>query len=304
MTLVVEIGSGIREANSYVSVAFITAYLTQRSRETENNWNTATVAQHEAAATAATQYIDTRWGGRFKGTQSVFFSGELAQALVDFDGQPGDGDTITLGQQLYTFRTVLGTALENGEVLIGVDVEASAQNFIDAVKGGDGRDTTYSKSLQSNRSAGAVFDDGSTSRVVLEALSSGVAGNDIILAKTAANITIAVTFVNGIEATPQPLQFPRINIWDPEGLPVFNIPLKLQHATAEYAVRARASELYQDPTVDASGKSVVELTKRVGPISTSTKYERGSSLSQLLRPYPAADRLLSDYILPAGRAIR
>ena len=33
---------------------------------------------------------------------------------------------------------------------------------------------------------------------------------------------------------------------------------------------------------------------------TETEYSEGSHLSITLRPYPAADRLLTDYIFPPG----
>lgn len=301
--LIIETGSGIRRANSYVTVTIITNYLTERGRETENSWSTATTAQQEAAAIAATQYIDTRWGPRFKGTRAVIFGGANAQAQVDFSANAADGDTLTLDQQVYTFRTVLGTTLENGEVLIGADSEESGNNLFNAISGGGDRGTSYSSALPSNRAAQAAFEESSTTRMRFTAGFPGLAGNDIPLAATG-NLSVTTQFTNGIDTKPQPLEFPRSLLFDRDNIQVVGVPPKVRDATAEYAVRAHAAQLYQDPTVDDTAKTVTEKFEKIGPIEERTRYEAGGSLSQLIRPYPAADRLLDEYVLPAGGAFR
>ena len=74
MALVIETGDGVPNANTYVDIDFATAYLTQRSRLTENGYDTATEAVKEGALVSATEYIDTRWGTRFKGRRYKKFS--------------------------------------------------------------------------------------------------------------------------------------------------------------------------------------------------------------------------------------
>lgn len=307
MTLIVETGSGLRTANSYTTAAFVTAYLTNLGRATENAWDSINDAAKKAALIQATQYIDTRWGQRFKGTRNTHFRGSNAQALMAFSGVPIADDTITVGLQVYKFVAVL-TTLSNDEILIGVDADETATNFINAVLGASTvAGTTHSKALPPNDAVFAKLEEGSTTSILLEARLSGVTGNSIPLSESAANFTLTTaTFLNGLDQAVQALEFPRQNMFDRNGIQVVGLPTNLLHACSEYAVRAASTStsLYVDPTVDASGRVVAEKSSQVGPIKESTRFEEGATLSQVLRPYPAADRLLSEYILPAGRSFR
>ena len=85
------------------------------------------------------------------------------------------------------------------------------------------------------------------------------------------------------------------------------LPVCLQKATCEYAIRAKAGPLAPDPTTDPSGYQVARLSERVGPIQTDTEYavKGPGSTQQLLKPYPAADMLLRPILLASyGRVIR
>lgn len=102
----------------------------------------------------------------------------------------------------------------------------------------------------------------------------------------------------------QPLGFPRACLYDRAGQLVEGIPEKLKKATAEYALRALSGELMPDPTVDASGAMVIGNRQKVGPIETEVTYAASMGV-KTLKPYPAADRLLSEYVHGAGaRAVR
>lgn len=306
MTLIVETGSGLRTANSYTTAAFVTTYLTALGRVTENLWSTIDDAAREAALIQATQYIDTRWGQRFKGNRNTHFRGSPAQALVAFTGLPTADDTITVGSQVYKFVAAL-TTLSNDEILIGTDADETATNFINAVLGASTvAGTTHSKALPPSDTVLAKLEEGSTTSILLEARLRGVAGNSIVLAETADNFAITTAFTNGLDQAVQALEFPRQNMFDRNGIQVVGLPVNLLHACSEYAVRAASTttSLYVDPTVDATGRVVAEKSSQVGPIKESTRFEEGAALSQVLRPYPAADRLLSEYILPAGRSFR
>ena len=57
---VVEDGTGLADATSYVSVAFSDVYL-------DDVWDAYTDAVKETSLMAATEYIDVLYGGRFKG---------------------------------------------------------------------------------------------------------------------------------------------------------------------------------------------------------------------------------------------
>jgi hypothetical protein len=96
----------------------------------------------------------------------------------------------------------------------------------------------------------------------------------------------------------QALSFPRISLYDNAGRVIEGIPVRLKQATAEYAKRALTEELISDPTLDVSGNAIVSKTEKVGPIEESTTFSQGSP--QLFKNYPAADRLLEEYITAAG----
>lgn len=101
----------------------------------------------------------------------------------------------------------------------------------------------------------------------------------------------------------QALSFPREGIRDRDGYKVEGIPTRLKQAISEYALRASDAALLPDPTVDPSGRPIVEFSEKVGPIEESTRFQEGGS-QVILRPYPAADRLIADYVFPAGRTFR
>lgn len=175
MAFVVEDGTGVVGANAYCEVAFVTDYLTDRNRQTENGWNTASVAAQQAAIVAATDYIETRFGH------------------------------LVLGYLQYPDK-------------------------------------------------------------------------------------------------PQGLSMPRTHLRDRAGRLVEGIPDNWKKATAEYAVRAVAgAKLMPDPVVDDSGRAVKRKREVIGPIVTELEYEGGPAFSHLLKPYPAADRLLYEYLAGGGQ---
>ena len=74
MPLVVETGSGLTTADSYVGLTEAGTYHTAFTRGTA--WSSATDPDREKALRAATQFIDNRYGPRFKGRRT-----NLQQAL-------------------------------------------------------------------------------------------------------------------------------------------------------------------------------------------------------------------------------
>ncbi len=305
MALILETGSGLRVANSYISIAFVTSYLTNLGRETENSWDTATDPQKEAAAIAGSQYVDTRWGAQFKGTKQTRYDGSSAQALLLMVLIPVADEITIIGTQAYKWVAAL-TSLSNNEIVIGADVDACATNLIAAIVGSDDRGTLFSNALPANDSVGAELEEGTTDSILLTARQIGASGNDIPIDVTGTpNLTLTVAFQNGLEADDQALEFPRTGLWSPDGTQIIGIPSKLKQSCAEYAIRSHAASLYQDPVIDETSRAVTGKREKVGPIETETSYEEGSSAhSQLIKPYPAADRLLKDYVIPGGRAFR
>lgn len=64
MAFVAEDGTGLSNATSYISIAFADTYHTDRGNAA---WASATEASRQAALIRATDYIDKRFGKRFKG---------------------------------------------------------------------------------------------------------------------------------------------------------------------------------------------------------------------------------------------
>lgn len=294
MALIVENGQGLRGAESYVSVAFADAYLTARNRSAENSWGSALTAVKEAALRAASEYIDNRWGTRFRGVRQYAYAGRAAIAEYIFSGLPVADETLTIGDRTYTFVSSLSEFVEN-QVLIGASAAACAENLIAAINGGATAGETYSSLTTANVSVLATLQDDGVS-VRLTARNAGSEGNEIPLTGTVTNLTQTSGFVGGTDTGTQALEFPRSALYDRAGVVVAGIPDKLKHATVEYAVRSLTSPLFADPVVDPSGRVIIR--DKVGPLET--EFAQGGSLDLLIKPYPAADRLLAQYVTSGG----
>lgn len=78
MSLAVEDGSGVSGADSYASVAVISAYWAGRSNRGEAaTWAVAEEAAQEAAAREATQYLDAVYGPYYLGLRASYEQGLL-----------------------------------------------------------------------------------------------------------------------------------------------------------------------------------------------------------------------------------
>lgn len=300
MVFIVETGSGTPGANALASVAFVTAYLTDRGREAENDWVYKTELEQQAFIVAATDYIETRWGQRFKGSKAnTLIAGRSASGRITLSGLPANGETLTLGQK--TYRMVNALTQEN-DVLIGADVTETIANLVEAINYVGELGTTYQEDTLPNYEALAFDEDPS---LVVAALTVGESGNLIAWSTTIALATITGTgfLEDGLDESEQPLSFPRIGLYTRDGKRVIGVPLKAKQACAEYSVRAAAVVLAPDPTIDARLAPVAKVREKVGPIETETQYANGA-LPTLIKPYPAADRLLAEYVTAAGGVIR
>jgi hypothetical protein len=107
-----------------------------------------------------------------------------------------DGDTITVGSQVYTFKTALTPA--DYEVLIGADSTASLLNLQRAINNSGGTPGTDYQVPAANTSATAYAIDGT--EMLLRALTAGTAGNSIALEETSAQLS-RTAFSGGSNAT-------------------------------------------------------------------------------------------------------
>lgn len=301
MTFIVESGSGTPGANAYAPVAFVTAYLTDRGRSTENGWAASTTQQKQESIVKATDYIEQRWGPRFGGYKAnTAVAGRVASGAIELASLPLDGSTFTVGQRTYR---MVDTLAQEGDVLIGVDITTTIANMVAAVNlDAAALDVTVEGHTQPNYDAVAVDQ---SPEIAIAARTEGESGNNIAFETdiVGATITGSGTLVDGVDSGEQPLSFPRRGLFTDSGIEIAGVPAKVKQATAEYAVRALAAVLSPDPTVDPRLVPVASLRTKVGPIEKETRYDTTSAVD-LIKPYPAADALLASYLAVGGGAIR
>lgn len=110
---------------------------------------------------------------------------------------PGDGDTVTIGTTVYTFKLVLTGAAY--EVLIGASAAAALDNLKSAVNGTAGAGTTYGTGTVAHPTVAAVTNTNTTQLFV--ARTGGTAGNSIATTETSAHLSFgATTLASGASA--------------------------------------------------------------------------------------------------------
>ena len=106
-------------------------------------------------------------------------------------------------------------------------------------------------------------------------------------------------FIGAAVEDTQSLSWPRVDAGD---YAENEIPVKLQRATCEYALRALTAALAPDPAVDESGASVVTVRKKLGPLE-KTFQVLDTGKPDLIRAYPAADMIIGPLLLPAASRV-
>lgn len=80
------------------------------------------------------------------------FNGDAASGWVLYAGQPSDGDTVTVGTRVYTYKNTLAAA---NQVKIGATLAASIANLAAAINADVGEGTTYGTSTVRHEEAAA-----------------------------------------------------------------------------------------------------------------------------------------------------
>ena len=299
MPLIIEDGSGVANANTYVTQTYVINHLTDRGRQLENDWENLESAAKDGHIIMATDYLENRFRLQFKGVKE-FKELKLAKNLLTFGANPLDTETVVVGSRTYTFNTVLGGA---DSVLIGSNASESLDNLIDAINlDPDGEGVTYGTgTLVHDDVTARAFEDDS---IIVEAKEAGVAGNSIATTTSVTGATWTNATLTGGTDTgrPQPLSFPRLNLRDRDGILLTGIPDRLKQAIAEYAVRNAGSTLHPDPDV-TTGMQVIEKKEKVDVIEEVTKWQEGGNVQTII-PYPAADALLREFLMLGGTLLR
>jgi hypothetical protein len=127
--------------------------------------------------------------------------GVAALGTLTTSAIPANGATVTIGTQVYTFKTALTapTPLAN-EVLIGISAAAALDNLKSAVNKTAGGGTTYAAATVIHPTVTATDNTDSTQLFVAKV--AGVAGNAIATLESSAALSFgAVTLTGGVNCT-------------------------------------------------------------------------------------------------------
>jgi hypothetical protein len=273
MSMIVEDGSGIYEANSYAGLSYAHSYLHHRNRH--SSWDAASSVIREAALIAATDYIDKRFGAMFLGSKKYLDLSVAASNYLQFASQPTNGNTITIGSVTYTY---VSNNPNGNDIQIGSNVSTTIGLTL----------TALSTHPQVDAKAA-----GSTSIIVRNKLTGEQP--DVLCSAISNHISWDYDkLVGGSDSLEQTLEWPRVDVFSRAGVPLMSVPEKLRQATVEYAVRALNETLMPDPAVGETGQDIRRQFEKVGPIETEVVYS--NSVKQIFKKFPAADRLLSELI--------
>lgn len=122
--------------------------------------------------------------------------------LVSTGTRVSDGEKVTIGTTVYTFKTALTNPAVAYEVLIGANTGAQATNLVAAIMGTAGAGTTYGTGTVAHTLVSAAVAD--TDDVALTAKTKGVAGNAIATSDDSDQLSwaeTAETLEGGIDGT-------------------------------------------------------------------------------------------------------
>lgn len=275
MAFIVEDGTGKKGATSYATVAYFRAYMADRGIDV----TTWTDAEVQACLIKATDYIDTRWRSSLLG-QRQYDEGLYSRSVFTLTDLPSAGESIVIDGEAYTFQA---TPSLDTDIEIGDTIEETFENLESVV-------------LENQDSEDPVMVDCEMIDPDIWSLTIYTVRDGITTTTTCVNGSFDVATSTGYSGKRQPREFPREYLYDAQGEEVEGIPENLKAATCEYAYRSKTVTLAPDPEVDAS---ISSISQSVGPISKSVTYS-GSGLSAAIKPYPAADRLLSEYVRGGG----
>ena len=280
MAIIIEDGTGVKGAQTYGAVAAFEAYMIARGIDITG----LSTPVKENSLVNATDYIDTRWGLKFHGNR--LYSYLTSRSIFTLSDQPSDSETVTVGSAVATFKT---TATLDTHAEIGSTITETLNNLASALAAADADQLADDQVV-----ADFLIADPDAPTLTCYVVRDGVATTE-----TSTNGSFDQATSAGYSGRPQVLEFPRAYLYDKAGIKVEGIPVKLQEAMYEYAYRAQSAALAPDPVVDTSGLRITGTEKKVGPIVTKTSYA-DDQVPVITQPYPAADRLLQEFVSTGG----
>jgi len=287
---IVEDGSGVVGANSYLSVADADAYF----------------VNHGSPAA----WVDA-----------------AASTSLTLGTLPLDGETITIGATVYTYKTTVTPT--DGEIPIGADVAASLKNTKDVINGDVVRNPDIPPTTTPHPDVAAALSG--TAAVLVTAKVGGTAGNSILVTETflsALNIFSSDFLIGGEDSKEQALIFgtqyldstyvpryigsrfsneqglhwPRAGVVlnDGRSLGTNELPIELLNATAEMALKGVDGTDIFDSDSDNNGV-IAETEVRVASLLERIRYVGGF---EPIKRYRKVTDLLWNILRPAGEVRR
>lgn len=116
-----------------------------------------------------------------------------ASGLLTFTGQPGNGQSATIGTKIYLFQTVLTNV--DGHVLIGATFQISVANLLAAMTLGAGAGTAYAAATTAHTTVD--FSANGVDKIDLLAKVAGDDGNSIATTEVLSNASFGATTLTG-----------------------------------------------------------------------------------------------------------
>lgn len=113
---------------------------------------------------------------------------------------PANGATVTIGGQIYTFKTALTASTTANEVLIGVSAAVALDNLKSAINKSAGGGTTYGSNTVANAYVTATTNADTTQLV--EAIVGGTAANAVDINESSPTLSwVGTKLAGGVDAT-------------------------------------------------------------------------------------------------------
>jgi hypothetical protein len=294
MTLIVEDGTGVIGANSYVGYGYAHSYMNAKGVLTE--WVAKTTPQKKAAMIGSTRYLDLRFGRSLKGFKLYNNLSIPGSALLSVIGLPVEDETLTIGETVYVFKTA---ATNPYEVTIGANIAATGAALVAIIAGGpNGTPANPDVSVASSDSLTGSFLLG------VVALVAGALPEPIEVSTTSSNLSWdSSILVNDTDDGIQSLCFPRDLAYYRDGTQILGIPENLKFATMELAYRSLTTVLLPDPVVDDTGYVKTLAREKVGPVETEYRYSSGG-ISLIFKMFPEVELLMKEFIHENGGTYR
>jgi len=284
--LIVENGSGVANANSYLSVADADAY------------------------------------SLLYGSPAAWEDAK-ASAILTLGVQPLDGETFTIGSTVYTYKTVLTPA--DKEIPIGTTFTLTLKNTKDVINGDTERNPDIPAATTPHPDVDATTIVGSALTIAAKvggSAGNSITLNETF--SDPANIFSTDTLTGGEEtkeealrfasqyldaeygprwighrhSRTQGLQWPRNGAVPHDGFHLSSeeLPVELLDATAEMAFKAALGEIFDDDSIN--GGLIAEEAVKVGPLAERIKYVSGKQ--EGVKKYRKVTKMLFNIITPRG----